>query len=262
MKLKEKPWIIYPYLVSTVVRWLNLPLRKKVTTFAGDRIEVILNAYSYWTYGFIEQDLTEFIVSTLKPGDIFVDGGAHIGYYSTLAGRIVGPAGAVHAFEPTPYVFNILARNVAGRNNIIANQKALWSSPGMIEFYDMGPAKSSSNSCNYRARIGKPFHKIKVPTVTLDDYCLEKKIKPSLVKLDVEEAEYEVLKGMDRILTEDRPVIVMETLDWPEIENVYTNAIALLLKHNYQAYRWVNHGLVKHTPCPPYVYGNLIFMPN
>ena len=52
--------------------------------------------------GLYERFETDFVRRTLKPGQTFVDVGAHIGYYAALAAELVGPAGAVHAFEPCP----------------------------------------------------------------------------------------------------------------------------------------------------------------
>lgn len=48
----------------------------------------------------------------LKPGDVFVDVGANIGYFSLLASKLVGPGGRVVAIEASPEVFDLLRRNL------------------------------------------------------------------------------------------------------------------------------------------------------
>jgi len=55
-----------------------------------------------YQYGFFEEGLTRAIIEKLRPGDTFVDIGAHVGYYTILASLLVGAEGHVVAFEPTP----------------------------------------------------------------------------------------------------------------------------------------------------------------
>ena len=58
----------------------------------------------YW-FGVWEPLLSAWVESRLRPGDVFVDVGANMGYTSLLAARAVGPGGAVVAFEPAPATF-------------------------------------------------------------------------------------------------------------------------------------------------------------
>src|SRR5262245_39931628 len=67
-------------------------------------------AAGLFRYGFFEADLTAVILRLLRPGDTFVDVGAHVGYFSALAARLVGADGRVVAFEPTPATREILVR--------------------------------------------------------------------------------------------------------------------------------------------------------
>ena len=71
---------------------------------------------------------TSLLLSMLRPGDVFVDVGANIGYFSVLAASVVGDDGAVFAFEPDPDNFRLLRRNVAlngQQASIVAVQAAL-----------------------------------------------------------------------------------------------------------------------------------------
>ncbi len=63
--------------------------------------------------GFWEWWTTRFLIERLKPGQVFVDGGACYGYFSLLAAELVGPAGKVLAFEPHPRSAALLRRNLA-----------------------------------------------------------------------------------------------------------------------------------------------------
>src|SRR4029450_8092682 len=61
--------------------------------------------------GVWEPNVTAAFRRTLAPGDVCLDIGAHIGYYTLLAARLVGPEGHVHAFEPAPASFRRLRAN-------------------------------------------------------------------------------------------------------------------------------------------------------
>jgi FkbM family methyltransferase len=60
-----------------------------------------------------EPCLTCWILEQLAPGDVFIDVGANIGYYSLLASKLVGEFGLVVAIEPSPTIFNSLKNNLA-----------------------------------------------------------------------------------------------------------------------------------------------------
>ena len=64
-------------------------------------------------FGVWEPEMTAYVEATLRPGGVFIDVGANIGYYSMLASRLVGPSGSVVAIEPSPTNFSELKRNIA-----------------------------------------------------------------------------------------------------------------------------------------------------
>ncbi|NPV52973.1 MAG: FkbM family methyltransferase [Firmicutes bacterium] len=81
--------------------------------------------------GVIELPLTKFLLHQVKAGQVVVDIGANIGYYSVLLGHLVGPVGHVFACEANPYLIPILADNLSinylsDRTSII--NKAIYSS--------------------------------------------------------------------------------------------------------------------------------------
>src|SRR5579871_2994906 len=67
------------------------------TVVSGERVSEGIGSY-----GIYEESLTEAFLYLVKPGQVVVDIGMHIGYYTTLFACLVGPEGQVHAFEPTP----------------------------------------------------------------------------------------------------------------------------------------------------------------
>jgi FkbM family methyltransferase len=78
---------------------------------AGDH-RLIMPRCIYW-FGVWEPLLSSWVEARLRPGDVFVDVGANMGYFSLLAARRVGPSGGVVAIEPAPPTFEKLVGNLA-----------------------------------------------------------------------------------------------------------------------------------------------------
>lgn len=107
------PFLYFLWLIYKIFPNLNFALRIKSETIWGDKMVILLPTYaSIFALGFFEYKLTKFLLKNLKRGDIFIDGGAHIGYYALLASELVDKNGKVIAFEPTPSIFKILERNI------------------------------------------------------------------------------------------------------------------------------------------------------
>src|SRR5579884_2708762 len=78
------------------------------------RIEVDVRTrfgYGLYRYGHTDPD-ADLVRRLLQPGDLFVDGGAHIGFFTLAAAARVGPSGRVIAFEPAPATRAALVRNL------------------------------------------------------------------------------------------------------------------------------------------------------
>lgn len=151
------------------------------------------------------------IADTLAAGDVFFDVGANVGFFSLLAGRIVGPSGAVSAFEPVPA--NVARIRANARRNGLANidvlEVALSDAGGtttlLLAAHPGGAAVASAGAPP--DAIGS----IEVTTATVDDLVDAGRVRPpTLVKIDVEGAECEVIEGMKRTLRTHRPVVICE----------------------------------------------------
>ena len=161
--------------------------------------------------GFYELREAKILKKILNSGDVFVDIGANIGWYTVLAGNIVGSQGKVIAFEPGSNIFAHLNRNVEinNFNNVVTENFAISDSNGEIVLSGVngkngGGASIVRNPDNYAEKS-----KETVKMVTFDNYVLNHAIgQIKLLKIDVEGAEMLVLKGM------------FETLKEGKIENV------------------------------------------
>lgn len=140
-------------------------------------------------------DVHDFIVKNLQNGDVFIDVGANIGYYTLLGSKIVGEMGRVFAIEPVPQTVKVLKLNVNlnGFKNITVIDKAAWCVSNPIKL--KVPRKEfgfASVFCEDGIEIDANADVLDSMLMNLTDI--------SLIKIDVEGAEYEVLLGAKEIL--------------------------------------------------------------
>lgn len=133
--------------------------------------------------------------ASLRPGMLVVDGGAHVGFYSLLAGHAGLP---VLAFEPDPYNLRALQHNLAGTTARIV-PKALGDGPGRRAFYRSRGTIGSS----FRRREPGDFETI-VEVTSLDAELRVSDPDSLLVKLNIEGAERQALEGMRETLARCR----------------------------------------------------------
>jgi FkbM family methyltransferase len=187
--------------------------------------------------GIWDPALTGFIETTLKPGDVFIDVGAHVGYFTLLAARRVTEAGTILSIEPNPAALEELHQNVerSRLNNVLIAHTACGDSDESVRLYLHTESNSSMASLSAANATGGI--EVDVACSTLDDLCAERGVaRAHLIKIDVEGAELSVLRGMDRILREMRPIIVLELE--PRLLSAFgasTDAIlALLAAYDYR----------------------------
>jgi spore maturation protein CgeB len=146
-------------------------------------------------HGDYEPETRLRIQRLLQPGSTFVDLGAHIGYFSLLAARSVGPTGRVFAFEPTPATREVLKSNVAhnGFEQIVRVAPfAVAETPGTVRFRTF-PNSSESNGVAPEAETGN----LLVECTSLDAFFAELDWpRVDVIKMDVEGAELSALRGM------------------------------------------------------------------
>lgn len=151
---------------------------------------------------------TDLFSRALEPGDVVIDVGANIGYYTLLAARRVGPTGHVYAFEPEPRAFAILQRNVAlnGYTNVTLVAKALGRSPGTLRLY---LAKRNRGDHRVYDPTGKR-EAIDVEVVTLDEVlAAEPPARIDLIKIDTQGAECSILAGAEQTLADHREATIL-----------------------------------------------------
>ena len=175
------------------------------------------------TAGFLsgkyELPVQEALSSLVRPGDVFYDIGANVGYFSILAGRLAGPGGAIYAFEPVPVNASLVERNARLNHleNVQVMRIAISRQTGRSELL---LASYAGGAVLKGAGIPPDFAgSITVETSTVEDLLKIRKIRPpDIVKIDVEGAELDVLKGMIEVLREKRPKLIIEVDDANELK--------------------------------------------
>lgn len=190
----------------------NLPILVDVTDATG--------RYPYFYSSPYEKAVTDAIVTALKPGDVFVDVGANIGYFSTLGARLVGPAGRVIAFEPhegaRATLGAMLQRNqVADMVEIVPVALAEREADFMLYTNDEFTSYSTLEPDLSPMRSVASFHPAAVVhAATLDGWLAA---RPDIagrvrcIKIDVEGAEARVIAGMPQTLRALDLTIICET---------------------------------------------------
>lgn len=172
----------------------------------------------------------------IEEGWIVIDVGAEVGYYTILAGQSVGNTGKVLAIEPHPQTYLVLRKNIElyGLNNVVSVCKAVGNKTGEVKLYE-GTSSGATNVVSPRplfdldsnrflrwlklARSGLIFKAMRqrrvplknVPIDTLDRITKENSIeRVDLVKIDVQGAELDVLKGSHNILEKHKPILLVE----------------------------------------------------
>jgi FkbM family methyltransferase len=139
-----------------------------------------------------------------KRGEVVVDAGARVGIFAAKISAAVGKEGRIIAIEPEPHSFACLQKNIKANNlnNVIPIQKMLWSQTELRKLYLSG--HSSSHSAYYDAFYGSTGESIGVEADTLDNILEELGIDSvNFIKMDIEGAEIEALKGMRKTLKSD-----------------------------------------------------------
>lgn len=171
---------------------------------------------------FLFQELAER--DALRDGAVIWDVGAHVGYDSMVFASLVGPGGRVYAFEPNPHngerFRRHLARHLHLRERVELHECAVASLDGELPFRlspadFLGSIGYLDTDTQYPSdRIPRDtYDKLRpvlVPARTLDSLFREGLLPPSLIKIDVEGAEAQVLEGGTELLTQVKPQLLIE----------------------------------------------------
>lgn len=200
------------------------------------------NNDGYFSGNYESKEL-RFVKTFLKPGMVVIDIGAHHGFYSLYASKLVGSLGRVIAFEPSTRELKRLRLHVHINlcKNVDVVPLALSNSTETTAFYVVMGRDTGCNSLRAPA-VSEPIKKVQVQTTTLDDYLNRAGVqKVDFIKLDAEGAEIEIFMGASHLLSRSpRPVIMCELSEGRCLPWGHTcKDIIDLLGKEYN-YRWYN----------------------
>ena len=197
------------------------------------------------------EDLMEFGHKFINKNDHCIDGGANQGIFSLCFASAVGPEGRVIAVEPFEYCIKNLRQNIILNNfqNIDVCQKVLFSKSGLDKKldYSIGVGGASIvrdfGSSNY----------LSVKSITIDEIVEKYHLKLNFLKLDIEGAELDALKGSIDTLEKNKPIICLEG----DPKN-YLEISEYLKKLNYSPFYFENKKLQKLNDYKPLT--NIFFL--
>jgi FkbM family methyltransferase len=158
--------------------------------------------HGYWL-GSYEIGFQKLFAQRISGGEIVFDIGAHVGFYTLLAARRVGPAGHVFAFEPLPRNADFIEQHIQINklDNVTFQQVAISDRSGIVRF-----GGGLSSSTGHITTGGEE----QVQAAALDNLLDSGKIDPpSVMKIDVEGAEGAVLRGGRELIAKHKPELFL-----------------------------------------------------
>ena len=231
-------------LYAAIINRIVYPITKrsvevKANLFFGTKLfcQLPANAH-FFLFGMKSHDseirLTKYFIRNLKSKKVFFDIGAHVGFYSLLANKIMGPGSKVVSFEASSQTFKWLQKNVGQFENIQPVHAAVCNQSGEIDFIEL-PERFAEDNSIYTTNKNLPLSK--VTCLQLDNYCDSEKIYPEIIKMDVEGAEIEALLGMKTLLQSSKLILVMEY--WRDVKHktgAQDNAKKILFENGFKQF--------------------------
>lgn len=227
-QVREKRYS-YPESFGVSARWIGAP-----TSSIG------------WTVHFrgsYEPATLGVLAALLEPGNGVVEGGANEGYHTAFIAALVGKTGRVWAFEPNPLPRKTLESNAREAPNVVTvHHEALAAEPAASrDFFVPRNDVPNQGLGGFAHNSTQATEKVTVRIETVDRVVGEMPV--SLIKLDVQGFEHEVMAGAKHVLERDMPFVLFESIPW---EQSGREVAAMLRAQGYSLWR------VADLPEPPY----------
>jgi len=221
--------IVNNFLLSYMKKDYVIIFGNKMFLDKYDALELSLNKI-------YEPEETKLIKNLVKKGDVVLDIGAHVGYYTLILADLVGVNGKVFAFEADKSNFELLKKNVEinNCNNVIVENLAITDKVGQIKLFDVGESSNLTVSDTGNIKFTN------VNSISLDEYFKDYNGKIDFIKMDIEGAEYSVLVGSDKLLNRNKDIKIISEF-YPFALNLasvspkdYLNLLVVV--HNFKIY--------------------------
>ena len=192
----------------------------------ADQSRLHLNSFThkgYWWNGKNrESDEMASIAKLVQSGNDLLEVGGHIGYLTLYFRHLVGESGTVVVFEPGEGNLKYLEKNIEPFENVRVDKRAVSDCVGEAKFFvEDFSGQNNSLMSDYavfqknldNAGVSGETRPVVVKTTSLDEFIKAEGTSPQFIKIDVEGAEELVVDGMQDILKEVRPILMIETVD-------------------------------------------------
>jgi FkbM family methyltransferase len=158
-----------------------------------------------------EPHVRECFSAFLRPGDVYIDVGAHIGFHAVFAAHRVRKEGLIFAFEADPVNFQALRRNLLQFPWAQCINAAVWDRTSSLTFERSSTKGESGWGSVSAVRDFRTGEHVEIPSVALDDWFRDSQVQRwDAMKLDAEGSELAVLHGAQSSMEKLRPILVME----------------------------------------------------
>lgn len=214
-----------------------------------------------WLFGVWEPHLTAWMRSRLAPGDLVIDAGAHTGYFTLLASRLVGPAGRVVAIEPSPAFHRALTANIAanGCSNVRTINAAISDTLRRMTFYLERSTNLGGTTAVRPRTVEASFEADAAPLPTL--LTEDELATARLIKIGVEGGEAAAVRGLapalHRLRHEAELVIEVTPRTLAKQGRTVDDVLAPLREHRFPPYLLANdyaaasYPAALRRPAPP-----------
>ena len=188
-----------------------------------------------------EYKFHHYIKKMIKPGDVVVDIGANLGYFSIIFSKLIRPNGKLISIEPVPVFYNLLAKSLKGKRNCtvynyalgLENKNITMSIPNEGGFFRTGLAQVAENASaqNYNFES----------TMIKGSQLLSNLTKIDYIKCDIEGYEKYVLPELFELLLKFKPIVQVET-----ISTIANPVFKFMEDLNYARFNLINGQLIKN----------------
>ena len=229
------------YIISQKLHlhWTNYPFNLKAMYYYDGQLRLWLDAVGItWVYFTRPGEHPEAWLASMGPGQIGFDIGAHRGYWTLLYQKRVLPGGIIFAWEPDPKNYQMLLVNLAKNklSHVIPLRLAAWRESTLLSLSKASEEEIASFLS--KVQVGENGHTLAVSV----DSLVESLSLPRLdwIKIDIEGAEVEALKGAMKTLRRYKPTL------WIEFHDTLEELKKVLAEADYEIRGEVHHAPTLH----------------
>lgn len=167
-------------------------------------------------YGYWEPNVYAVVTSLISPGDVVLEVGANVGYYTVAMGRIVGSAGHVHSFEANARLAGMVERSayINGLKDWVrVHPKAAMDQPGVVRFERSRKRSGWGHVTQWQDTAFDDSEIVEVEATTMDAQGLS---RVDLIRLDAEGSEPLILRGAADILSANPQIAIC--MEWDPVQ--------------------------------------------